>query len=246
MLKPETKKIQEQFTLYCRTGDKNYLPTLSNPQHVHHYRRLTLNITKQSLATSYPLLKKYLSSDQWDHLIDLFFSNHACQNNKIWLMPKEFYEYVIQKNIQEEWEIPFLNDLLHLEWIETELYTMEDMPMPAFLPITDIYAQPLVLHPEHKLLQFTFPVHQKNANLIETIDKGIYFLLAYRQQFKVHFLSLSPLYAFIIEQLHASQPLHLILEAAEVLLPNEIDREEVDRFIQTLLSRQFILGTLHH
>ena len=247
MLTSETRELQNKFTLYCRTGKKEFIPEVDKPQHVHHYRRLTFNITKNTLSNAYPLLKKFLSQEQWQELMYDYFSEHKCQNNKIWLMPKELYNYVVEKNLQTKWNIPFLNDLLHFEWIEIEVHTMPDMTYPKFQENGRVWNDVLAINPEFRLVQFNYPVHKKKTAEVNENDKGLYYLLAYREQEsgKVQFISISALYAFVIEQISNGYTLDMVFEAAAELFNfSETDKikEKITDFIDRLKERRFILG----
>src|SRR5690606_9540893 len=128
-----------------------------------------------------------------------FFCNHPCQNPQVWSMPKEFYEYLVKSRHSLLIKYPFLQDLLWFEWIELELFMMEDKKA-EYTTNGDILFSRLVLNPEYQLLSFKYPVHHKNARYITITDQSDYFAAAHRnKEGSVVFTDLSPALVRIIE-----------------------------------------------
>lgn len=196
-----TRVSQQSLANYCRTGE--YTPIAGvREQHVQHYRRLVYNVIDDTLRSAYPLTFQLLNATEWNGLVQEFFREHACSSPQVWYMPKEFYEYFTQH--QPEWweKYPFIMELMLFEWLEVEVYMMEDRA--ASLSFTgDLLKQPLALNPEHHLQYFTWPVHLKNAAQINPSDKGHYFLALHRHPNSgdVLFTSLSPALVCMLEYL---------------------------------------------
>lgn len=198
-MQPDNSTTHHQSALanYCRTGSYQAIPGV-RATHVIQYRRLVYNVVNDMLQSAYPLTRDLLGEDDWEELVQTFFSLHACQSPQVWYMPKELYEYVIQEEHPLLIKYPFLGELLQLEWLEIALFMMEDKPV-ADSPNGD----QLVLNPEHELLHFQYPVHVKEARSIVAGDKGDYFLVMFREPATgdVRFMQLSPALARMIELL---------------------------------------------
>jgi hypothetical protein len=196
-----TRSWQQSLANYCRSGE--YKPIAGvREQHVQHYRRLVYNVVDDTLRAAYPLTYNLLNAVEWNGMVQEFFQEHACSSPQVWYMPKEFYEYFVQHQPAVQEKYPFLAELLLFEWLEVEIYMMEDCP--ADLSATgDLFTQPLKINPEHHLQYFNWPVHLKNAAQIGAADKGHYFLALHRRpdSGEVLFTSLSPALVCMLENL---------------------------------------------
>lgn len=197
----QTKEVQSKLANYCRTGLIADIPG-ANPDHIKHYRRLVFNIINDSLQSAYPLTLKLLPEQEWEDLVNEFFTNHPCQSPQVWWMPREFYEYIVENNHPIISKYPFLPNLLEMEWLEVELFMMEDISV-NYKKSEQLITDEILLNPEHRLVRFDFPVHLKKASDINTSHKGDYFLVMHREPEtgKVLFMDISVFFARLIENL---------------------------------------------
>ncbi len=213
------------------------------------YQNLIRNNIEETLIKGYPLTCDLLSSDQWNTLVEDFIARGKSTSPFLWRMPESFYHFVKKKRYQEKWNIPFLEELLHFEWIEIELFMQKDHSLKPFTTQGDVLSDRLYLNPESKLLHYHYPVFEKL-----TIDTppaaGNYTLFGYRHPdtSQVHFISLSPLFALAFERL-ARTPARgedVILE----ILPDVTDAFRTQAlsaarlFFADLLKQRAILGFL--
>jgi hypothetical protein len=244
-LLPDTYHIQQAFSAYCRTGEKVTLPGVA-PERLKHYRRLVFNMINDTMESAFPIAFKNIPVRKWKSMVKDFFSHHACQSYQVWKLPLEFYTYGVEHNWEEEYQLPFLNDLLAFEWAEMEVYNMEDVAAAPFTPAGDWLDTPLVLNPEHRLLSFSYPVHllAKPKELIA--NKGIYFVLLYRhpETGHVEFTDLSPWLAFLTEQLVMGITVRDILDYAPQLNITDTDTLDEDtlHFLKHMQQQHFVLG----
>jgi len=246
-LPPDTAFIQQQrLAHYCRTG--NYKRLLgTTPNRVQQYRRLVYNVADDTLQTAYPLTYALLTTAEWDALVNDFYSNHRCQSYQVWKMPYELYEYVAGNDLSLKQQYPFLTDLLLFEWMEIELFMMEDKKAGAFLREGELITDVLVCNPEHVLLQLDYPVHTKKAATITSADHGLYYLLLYRlpDTGQVQFIELSAFYAWLVEQVTTTgYPVYEISKEAASLfnIPRQVLLENCVPLLEELQQQQFILG----
>lgn len=198
-LSKETHEYQSRLAEYCRTGNIENTEGVREDR-LHHYRRLTSNITKSALKNAYPITHKFLEKIQWDEMVEDYFANHKMQTPQVWKMPFEFYQFVEEKEYSKKYNIPFLDELLYFEWLEIELHTMEDIDIPDYNKEGDLLEDIPLLNPESELVSFKYPVHRVKPT--ELIGKeGNYFLLAFRKQNSgtIRFIELSPFFAFVIQ-----------------------------------------------
>lgn len=246
-LKHHTRQIQSDLAQYCRTGHQVELPG-TNSIGLQQYRRLVFNIINDSLQSAYPLTYELLTENEWRMLVTEFFNNHACQSPQVWTMPSEFYEYLIENNYAIIQKYPFLPDLLEMEWLEVEVFMMEDIPVDYEQGNKLLPDKKLVLNPEHRIAHFSYPVHLKNASQISEDDRGNFFLLMHREPetSKVIFTDLSIFFARLTEIL-AGQPcsykeLASLTSSGFNLKPNEKIEREVANFVSRAIDSQLILG----
>ncbi|HEU4554643.1 MAG TPA: putative DNA-binding domain-containing protein [Chitinophaga sp.] len=247
MSTPETTfRHQSALAEYCRTGKYQAIPGVRG-QHVTHYRRLVYNVVDDMLQSAYPLTHNLLTTREWNALVQEFFASHPCQSPQVWYMPRELYEYLSSKAHKLEKKYPFLLELLWLEWLEVQLFMMEDRPA-AYTTIGHIDTDPLVLNPEYHLQHFEYPVHLKNAKQLTAADKGDYFLVLFRKpdSGEVTFMNLWPALVAMLEILQESpQTMPALVQqcCAAWQLPVTPEVEAAARdFVSQALNTRLIIG----
>ncbi|PUZ27218.1 hypothetical protein GA0116948_11727 [Chitinophaga costaii] len=241
-----TTGYQQSLAHYCRTGEYTHIRGV-HTDHVQHYRRLVYNVVDDSLQSAYPLTYHLLEEEEWNNLVQRFFSEHPCQSPQLWYMPKELYDYMIAATHPLLTRYPFLLELLWFEWLEVALYMMEDKTT-EYRHQGDLQQDKLVLNPEHHLEHFAFPVHLKQAATIIAEDQSHYFLALHRhpESGEVQFTDLSPAFVSMLESL-AEGPAtmnELLAHACTTLgIPeSEAIRQATQAFLAHALRTQLILG----
>jgi hypothetical protein len=244
-LKAETKELQSKLATYCKTGEMVEIKGAKQDR-LHHYRRLTYNILKESLSTAYPIAKNTLDDSEWKEMIDSYFEEHKMQSPQVWKMPEEFYYYCVNKDYQEKFGRPYLNELLFFEWVEIDLHTQEDELIPLHKEEGDLLEDKLVVTPEYHLLSFEYPVHKMKGNdLIE--NKGSYFVLMYRKADTgaVNFINISSFFALLLQNMidNGTNLKDSIYKTAENFgVEGEKAVQHSMAFINDLMLQGFILG----
>lgn len=239
-----TFALQSELGLFCRTGANE--PLSSIQEHTFHYRRLVFTVVKDTLKAAFPIARKLVGKKKWQSAVVYFFENHKCQSPQVWRLPQEFQEFYQQNEFPFDKNSLMLKELLQYEWLETEVYMMEDIPVPEFRRQSrgeeDIY----VPNPEIKILALHYPVHTKDASLISEADKGHYFVSIHRdyETKQVKFNDLS--YPFV-EILVAMNEQELTKKnLAGILMKYESDSNIVmsvlDEFEQFAFAATILLG----
>lgn len=247
LLKTETYQQQSKLANYCRDG-KEIDILGAKPGHLPNYRRLVFNVVKDALETTYPISFKFIDNKIWDEMVYNFFSTHKCVDPQVWRMPGEFYQFCSKENYAEKYKLPFLNDLLYVEWLEVEIYMMEDLKYPDYKNSDNWLNKKLVLNPEFKIIKLEYPVHLEKP-LEATSKKGDYFLLLYREKEsgKVQFINLSILYTFLLENIaQGEKTLEEIFNDILYLFGiNDLKMLQTEslKFLNDLHSKGFLLGT---
>jgi len=245
-LRVDTKDEQSNLAEYTRTGIEPKLTNIT-PGRLHHYRRLIFNTVKGSLSTAYPLARKLLTKDEWHGLVEDFFANFKSEEPQIWKMPVLLYEYVKATNHALKEKYPLLTDLLLFEWLEIEVFVMEDIELEEANTAGNWLTDIIMLNPHHKLNVLDWPVHKKKAADITTEDLKKYFLLTFRhpEKLTVNFHNLAPYHAFLVEQLAKQEyTLEEIVTAATEIFNNPFESliQNATQFLTGMQEKGFIHG----
>ncbi len=240
------KEIQNLLGDYCRSGIEPDIPGLT-PGRIHHYRRLVYNVVRDTMDTAFPISLAALGEEQWESLVQDFFTNDFPQTPQIWKLPFEFYRYHTTRDTGNRIQQPFLEDLLYFEWIEIEVHTMPDRPYPDVVPNGNVFTDRLAFNPEYEIVRLDYPVHLYSAEKA-TEMKGDYFALVFRvpNSGNVQFLNLSGLNTYILTRLvEEDVPLNElkgdIAQVAGIESGKYLD-DALEKFIGDLMEKQLILG----
>lgn len=245
MLDNYTYSQQKKMADYCRSGEETQIDGVN--KNISHYRRLVFNIIDEALSSAYPLAYKLMDIREWNDFIGNFFSASQTKSPLVWQMPKDLLEYYENNNIYLKEKYPFLMDLLRFEWTEIEIYMMENLKVDAYENEGSWFEDEIVLNHEHTILPLNYPVHIKNASLIDNTDKSDYFVLIYREPdtYKVEFINLSVLFAFVVDSMARGYYLcDILVEAAKIfnIEDKKLLYNKIMPFLIELKEKQFIFG----
>ena len=241
-----TYTSQIKLADYCRSGNETQIPGVET-ERLHHYRRLVYNIIYGNLKQAYPIAYKVLSTEEWDTLVGDFLENNQSKTPKVWMMPFEFYQYVRDNKYDEKYSKPWLNNLLYFEWMEIEVYTMEDVENAVNTQSEgNVLIDLIAMNSEFRLVQLEYPVHILPIAEVEA-NKGNYFVLLIREPEtgRVQFFNLTVLHVWIIEQIVNGEKVFNILDDALELFKLN-DKQElqnhVENFLNDLLNKKAFQG----
>jgi len=245
-LSEDTERIQDLLGDYCRTGVDQDIPGIT-PGRLHHYRRLVYNVVRDTMDTAFPITLAALGEEQWDVMVQDFFSKERPQTPQIWKLPFEFYRYHVNQETGAKIQKPYLDDLLYFEWIEIEIHTMPDRPFPGYSRTGNVFLDTLAFNPEYEIVRLEYPVHMHSAE--KTLElKGDYFVLVFRspETGNVQFLNLSGLNTYILTRLAEERvPLNElkgdIARVAGIESGKYLD-DSLSTFIGDLIDKRLILG----
>jgi len=201
----KTFALQAHLGLFCRTGLNE--PPTSIQEHTLHYRRLVFNVVWDTLKSAFPIAKKLTGKKKWKEAVARFFEDHKCQTPHVWQLPQEFCEYYQHNDFPTKETIPFLKELLQYEWLEIEVFMMEDLPVAAFKQTGKAKSAVYVPNPEIKILPLQYPVHTKDVEKIRAEDVGQYFVSVHRDYYtkEVKFNDLSYPFVEILIEMNESE-----------------------------------------
>ena len=245
---------------YCKDSSTDKLnklvdfPGVKSEERIETYRRLVFGVVSSALTNAYPITKKLLGNERFEELMEDFFANYDCGYPELWTMPYGLYEYVSENNILKE-EFPFIDELIYFEWVEIEVYMMEDEEPPSHRTLGDLERDKIVLNPEFRLTVFDYPVFRENANSLKEVEKitsqkAQYILLTFREPetCRVRFMEISGFCAALISNisLKPSSAREAIKQTAEEFGTELEENAETNMmtFVKELISQKMVLGFL--
>jgi hypothetical protein len=249
---PEAGFIQQQyaFAAHIRAPDRSAAPAGIEDRRMAIYRELFYNNVEGFLTTSFPVLRRLYSDENWHCMVRDFYSRHACHSPLFLEIPHEFLSYLEQERGQQPADPPFLRELAHYEWVELALSVAESTLPDGFEQHGDLLEQRPVVSPLAWPLSYRYPVHRIRPDYQpRTPGEQPTYLLVYRDaDDEVAFLELNPV----------SARLFALLQGGDVssgrraleLIAGELQHANPDAVIQgghTILEewrkRDIVLGT---
>lgn len=241
-----TQQYQRMLASYTRTGIEVNIPGTKN-EGIARYRTMIYNVVNDSLATAYPLAKNLITAEEWNATVQHYFSSHACASPYLWQMPFEFFEFVKERELELQTQYPCLGDLLLYEWVEIEVFMMNDVEV-SYSKNGSIKTDALVLNPSCILQYFQYPVYSKKAAEITSNDVAHYFMLTHRnpETNLIRFMEVAPMFARMIELLdEKAQTIEALTNQFSTESEIEISqtiKKDIESFFQKCLTKGIILG----
>ena len=240
----DTFALQKDLGFYCRTG--LHEPITSIQKNTSEYRRIVFGVVKDTLKTAFPIARKFLGKKKWKKLVYYFFANHQCKTPQVWKLPLELREFYREHQFPFKEEFPFLSELLHFEWLDIEVFMMEDAEIPEFTIQPRPEQKTIVANPEIKILGLQYPIHTKRAKDITDADIGQYFVTIHRNNIdkQVYFNDWS--YPFIEMIIQINEQETTIKDLEKIYSKYESDktiiRKITEDFVHFAIKNNVILG----
>lgn len=178
------------FVAFCRSPNKG------GSKRELLYSKLIYRKFEQVLKRAFPITAHLLQEELWTRAVKEFVAYHDSSTPFLWQMPRAFLDFICKNQWKEKLDLPFLEELLHFEWIEIEIFMMPNGP----------YQNPqgnfLYLNPDSCIVNYSYPVFEKKK-FPRPMLKGNYSLFVFRhmESGEVHFISLSPLFQYVLQSL---------------------------------------------
>jgi len=199
----EFQKKQYAFAKYLRDPENTAIPDNIEPRRIHVYRDLFFGNIKSLISQTFPVLRKFYSSEQWDALIRLFMIEHESKTPLFLEVSGEFIDYLQNTYQAQDHDPIFMLELAHYEWVELAVATAdEDLDEITFTE-AKCFNQVPQLNPTAWSLAYEFPVHQIGPNFSPNDKPEIpTFLLVFRTlKDKVEFMELNAISARLVEMI---------------------------------------------
>ncbi len=148
--------LQRRFAAHVRAPAVNFLPEFDDAR-LAVYRRLFFNNVYGLLASNFPVAFKIIGAPKWRMLCRAFYAEHACHNPRFTEFASQFLDFAAAR--PELFKQPdFLGELLHYEYVETELTLACDPAETLMQPSSKTSS--IELSSLARLLAYRYPVHQ--------------------------------------------------------------------------------------
>ena len=212
---PQFQRMQYAFAGWIRKPDPNQTPQNIERRRMDIYRELFFNNVAGFLENAFPVAARTLGQKVWQGLVQGFFEQHRATSPYFREIPQEFMAWLMESPSVFEASPPWLLELLHYEWLELYLSTL-DAPWPEFENAAVTAEKPVALSPFFMMAAYRWPVQTISLEHQPTIMPTIPTLLAvYRTKaHKMRFMQLTPKAALLLEALQQN-PLFTLRQAAQ-------------------------------
>lgn len=239
------QQYQQTFTQYIRDPKTHERPAKVSAKRMAIYAEIVYDNIDSTLSACFPVAKNVLGSRKWKKLTRAFLAEYQSQTPIFREIPKQFLHYLQIKNTSIEFP-NFLLDLMHYEWVELYLSSME-VELPNALGADLQYGQP-VINPAHLLLAYDYPVHTISKRNQPKLTTPTYLLMFRKHDYEIKFVLLNAI-TFQLLRLIKEKPSsgkNLLLALA-----NQMQHPEPEVFIkfglqilQDLMQQGAVAGTL--
>ena len=248
-LDSSTKDLQIALARYCRGLEEEAPREGTSMQHTGLYKSLIEKVYFSTLKNAFPIAHSALSPDQWQALVNSFIRNHPIEDPRLWKMPLGLVEHADAFEIAKKMSLPYLDDLLHFEWLEIQLYMQPELPNSSTLTTAPDLKSVAILNPDSALHDYSYPVFAFHPDK-PSFQPGNFsvFGFRHRETDKVHFIELSVFTRAFIKRLHAhkgtvKEVITLTCKDLEIEECEEIRAVGID-FVYHLYNKGAILGCL--
>lgn len=249
---PDFVKRQRRFADQIRNPEQP-VPDGIEDRRMQVYVDLFFNNISGFLEGAFPIYRSLCSDDFWAAEVRRFMQEYSSHSPLFRDLAQAYRDYVEQAREPQPEDPPFLQELLHYEWVELALDIDEDDPFETF-PAQDLSDQELLEHPPVLSplawsLSYQWPVHRISQDYQpDTCPELPSWLLVYRNRAdKVAFMELNAISAHLL-WLISEQPqmnsLQLLQQMSEELpqLPAEQVMQGGLSLLRQFLEDDILLG----
>jgi hypothetical protein len=199
---PEFQKKQYAFAAHIRNPRNSPAPDGIEDRRMAVYRDLFFNNLSSLLATTFPVLKKIHTPEQWKRFIRLFMTDHQAKTPYFLQLPDEFLAFLSNEYEPGNDDFPFLLELAHYEYAELAASISEEVnDLGGVDADGDLLAGVPVKSNLASIYAYQFPVHRISPAYLPTEppEQPTFLAIYRRADFKVGFLELNPMTAALFE-----------------------------------------------
>ncbi len=221
---PEFQRLQYAFTAHLRDPEASAAPADIKSERLATYRELLFNNVINFVDITFPIAKAQLGEALWSRLTNRFFAEFNCTSPFFYDISLHFREFIESLDWPELLALPWLESLMHYEWMEL-VADIDERPMASDInheALSELLDESLGINRDPQLqlagpawaLAYQWRVHEwrQTTDLSAAKQKPVC-LMALRADdaalsLKIH--EITPFAAFLLEALtQAEAPLAL-------------------------------------
>ncbi len=163
---PSFQAFQRAFTQHIRNPKAHPRPAKVLAKRMAIYTEIVYNNIEGTLATCFPVTKSLLSARKWQQLVRSFMVDYRASTPIFREIPQQFLQHLQTADLSALKLPAFLPSLMHYEWVELMVSTMEDTIVGdanntlTIIPNADLLTHQPAFTPTMQLLHYDYAVHQ--------------------------------------------------------------------------------------
>lgn len=236
MTRPAFQELQLHFAAHLRDPEHVAAPDGIEERRLAIYRRLVFNNVRNFMLRGFPVLRRTLGEETLTQLVRAWLREHRAQTPLFPRMSSEFVAWLATAPDAIAELPPWVTELAHYEWIETELKLADHAP-----PV-DLKQGVLAMSPLARALAYHWPVHKIRPGF-RPQDPNATFLLVHRDSSdKVRFHEITATTYTLLHALASNGP----QSAHELLARLEVDSAHAaaaEALMDDLIAKEVLLCT---
>ncbi len=240
------QQVQQQLCRELRTAapDSQWIDS----RRLQVYQELLRNNVNTFIDTCYPISQRLLGESVWADLAEDFFAQSRCDSPFYYDISLAFREYLEDANHVVLSSYPWLRELLHVEWMELHVDLAEfDWPVPQVVDLDESVAYHLSV--PVWVLAYQWPVYQwtTQTSLEQIGESDPSCILVWRsREHHLQQLQVSPMAAFLIEQMSVSASCHVAdwVDCLQQAVP-QLELAQIEQVVEQVLKLLLQQDLLH-
>jgi len=244
---------QYAFAAHIRDPENNPAPQGIEDRRMGIYRELFFNNLFSLLSSTFPVLKKIHSDENWRRLVRQFMIHHRAETPYFMQIPQEFLAFLQNVYGGSDDDFPFLLELAHYEWIELELsVSTAENDWSTIDPEGDLLSGVPVKSNLAYILEYQYPVHNISGKFLpeEPGEQPTYLSVFRKADDDLGFMQLNPVTARLLQLIDENDD-KKSGEELLLILADELKYADANALVahgndamQQMKQSQILLGTL--
>lgn len=201
---PGFQRRQFEFAAHIRDPQANPAPASIEDRRMAIYRDLFLNNLVSLLGSTFPVLRKLHTRDEWRRLVRAFMARHRAHTPYFLEVPREFLNFLEKEYELQAQDLPFLVELAHYEWVELALSVAPDESGDGLVDRDgDLLDGVPLRSPLAWPVSYRYPVHRISPQYVPEVpgEQPTHLVVYRRPDDEVGFMELNPVTARLLEMI---------------------------------------------
>lgn len=236
MTRPTFQDLQLRFAAHLRDPDNVAAPDGIEDRRLAIYRRLVFNNVRNFMLRGFPVLRRTIGEEVLTRLVRQWLREHRARTPLFPRLSSEFVAWVAGTPEAIADLPPWVPELAHYEWVETEL-TLTDQAPSAGGPRGTLTMSPLA-----RALAYGWPVHRIRPGFLPDAPEATFLLVHRDASDKVRFHEITAMTFSLLHTLATTGP----QPAQELLARLNVDPAHAaaaQGLVDDLITKEVLLCT---